>query len=83
MNILVQNHNQYTTAKAIIFRGKGERNREYALLMKVIKPETALYIQCSHFFSSPCVTFIIMVELVYVLQKTSYYILYGILAIII
>ena len=34
MNLLVQNHNHYTTDKAIIFSGAGERNRGYALLMK-------------------------------------------------
>ena len=42
MNLLVQNHNHCTTDKAIIiFRGAGERNRGYALLMKANKPETA------------------------------------------
>ena len=43
MNLLVQNHNHYTTVKAIIFSGAGERNRGYALLMKANKPETVLY----------------------------------------
>ena len=37
-----QNHNHYNTARAI-FRGAGERNRGYALLMTANKPETALY----------------------------------------
>ena len=44
MNLLVQNHNHFTTAKVIIiFHGTGERNRGYALLMMANKSETALY----------------------------------------
>ena len=44
MNLLVQNHNHYITARAIIvFSRTGERSRGYALLMTANKPETALY----------------------------------------
>ena len=44
MNLSLLSHNHHTTAKAIIiFRGTGERNRGYALLMTANKPETALY----------------------------------------
>ena len=39
---LSQNHNHYK-ATVYMFRGAGERNQRYALLMMAIKPETALY----------------------------------------
>ena len=40
---MVQNPNHFTTARAITIHGTGERNRGYALLMTVNKPETVLY----------------------------------------
>ena len=48
MNLLVQNHNHCTTADGYIhtlhvFHSTGERNRGYALLIKVNTLETALY----------------------------------------
>ena len=33
MNLLIQNHNHFTTARDNLFRGTGERNQGYALLM--------------------------------------------------
>ena len=41
---MVQNHNHYTTAKAMYsVVQERERNRGYVLLMTASKPETALY----------------------------------------
>ena len=49
--ILVQNHNRYTTARDIIFRGAGETNGGYALLMMAKPPKAALYRAHTFFFS--------------------------------
>ena len=40
--VVIEVHH-YTTSMAIIFRGTGERNRGYSLLMTANKPETVLY----------------------------------------